>query len=214
MIPYGVTPSQLAWHVLAAGTLVPAAPGRCRICGGELFGEALPFQPSDNWMDEHQCMAKDSDLACAACWWALKNRNLLSLTIKRARLISPSSGLVDYTDDRIAELFAAMRRGFEPPYLFFVRENPQGYKRHVILEAAVSWGNPGYVTLLTADDNFTLPLDLARLADAAEELAVRRAAEPRLRAPLEDPFWRVASLLARIVERNNTKEKGETGDVA
>jgi len=204
MIPPGVTAPQLAWHVLASGSLTPAADGYCRICGGLLVGEAKAFKPSDNWMDEHQCACKYSDFICAGCAWALQNRNLLSLSIKRALVISPAAGYRNYTDAEIDTLLADMRKGFEPPYIFFLREKKNAYKKHVILEAAVSWGNPGYVTLLTNDDNFTIPLDFSRLADAVEELIELGPSGRERFMLLSDPFWRVASLLARA-KSNNSK---------
>ncbi|MGI9951982.1 hypothetical protein V3F56_06415 [Moorellaceae bacterium AZ2] len=202
MIPYDVTAPQLAWYVLASGDLTPTGEGYCRICGGLLVGEARPFRPSDNWMDEHQCACKYSDFICAGCSWALQNRNLLSLSIKRALLVSPAAGYRNYTDAEIEQLFADMRKGFEPPYLFFIREKSNAYKKHVILEAAVSWGNPGYVTLLTNDDNFTIPVDLRRLADAAEKLQGLELSGRGRFVLLSDPFWRIASVLARAKSNN------------
>jgi hypothetical protein len=204
MIPLDVTAPQLAWHVLASGKLTAAREGRCRVCGGLLVGEARPFKPSDNWMDEHQCACKYSDFICAGCSWALQNRNLLSLSIKRALLISPATGYRNYTDAEISGLLADMRAGFAPPYLFFIREKRNAYKKHVILEATVSWGNPGYITLLTSDDNFTIPLDFSRLAEAAEQLASIELSGRQRFLLLRDPLWRVASLLARV--QNNFKK--------
>lgn len=211
MIPIEVTAPQLAWHVLASGDLTPAGEGYCRICGGLLVGGVKPFKPSENWMDEHQCACKYSDHICAACAWALQNRNLLALSIKRALLISPASGYRNYTDSDLDDLLADMRRGFEPPYLFFIREKRSAYKKHVILEAAVSWGNPGYVTLLTSDDNFTVPLDLSRLAAAVEELEELKPSGSELFILFSDPFWRVAIFLARIkMNSENNSGKGDT----
>lgn len=202
MIPHSVTAPQLAWYVAASGNLAPAEGGYCRICGGLLVGEARPFKPSGNWMDEHQCACKYSDLICAACAWALRNRNLLSLSIKRALVISPAAGYRNYTDAEIEILLSDMRKGFEPPYIFFVRARKNAYKKHAILEAAVSWGNPGYVTLLTGDDSFTIPLDFSRLARAAEELAELRPSGREQAVLFSDPFWRVAGLLARAKTGN------------
>lgn len=204
MIPPDITAPQLAWHVLAGGNLAPVAQGCCRICGGRLVGKAQLFAPSQNWMGEHQCACKDSDRICGGCAWVLRNRGVLSLTMRRARLISPTVGCKDYGDDMIPELITDMRRGFPPPYLFFLRERRSPYKNHLLFEAAVSWGNPGYVTFVTADDNFSVPLDLTELAAAIEILAGSHKAGRRLRLPQADPFWRTAELLASLEGRRRS----------
>ncbi|MGI9951400.1 hypothetical protein V3F56_03475 [Moorellaceae bacterium AZ2] len=197
MTPYTVTAPQLAWHVLAAGNLTSVQEGYCRVCGGPLVGEVKLFKPSSNWMDEHQCACKYSDFICEGCSWAIQNRSLLTLGIKRALVISPATGYRNYSDEEIDTLLLDMRKGFDPPYIFVIRGKKNPYKKHLILEAAVSWGNPGYVTLVTNDDNFTVPVELPKLADAVEQVIELEPSGREYRILFSDPFWRIASLLAR-----------------
>jgi hypothetical protein len=204
-----VTPPQLAWHVVQGGSLEAAASGYCHFCGGRLVGTPGPVRKNNTWMEEHQVRARESRLACEACGWALSEpgRRLLSSSIKRARVISPSRGLADYTDRDIERLLEDMERGFTPPYLFFIREGGM-YRRHVILETAVSWSGRGWLTVVGNDDNFTFPADLAKLARTAREIAARREAAPKLFVERRNPFLRAADCLAQALVRAGKTAKG------
>lgn len=164
-IPYSVTAPQLAWHILAGGNLSPTREGRCRICGGDLVGSASIHNPSPAWVDEYRCKAKHSSVVCEACRWATSKlvfRKILSLQ-KLALIISPNLKKVTIENKHTDEFFRNLEL-VEPPFLIAVKPVHGLYQKHLIFDMNVSWSKvQGYLTIMAAGDNFTLPIKFSRL---------------------------------------------------
>lgn len=211
MIPVTTTATQLAWHSIAGGDLAPTADGECRICGGKLVGNVSRHEISPSWMDEFKTKARYSDHVCEACEWTRKNRNI-TMKLSMGLIISPEIGALYYNREQVDD-YLEMAANLKGPYIIIFNKANGPYKRHLLFETAVSWGQPPYITILTERDNYTVPLKIGRIRYALDYLTEKyggKRLEKRDAYDLirnNDILWAVAfSLYARKYYKKKPKE--------